>query len=377
MMRALSLGFLFAATLALSPRGVAQTGDPALSGGAEVGVVVQQYTVGSAAAVEQRSVPLSAAVRHRSGFGLSAYGVYASVQSDDLAPLSGLGDLHLGASFLRNVGGAAVEASLGATLPTGQGALSDDLFATAATIAFDDFAFATPSLGQGAALSPALTVALPLGRGAALGVGASYASRAAYAPFEGDTSAYAPADEVALTAGLTALLGGANSVTLDVSMVRYGDDTFRGRTYSPGDKVAATALWMMGSGAVRGRILARYRQVFDGFVGQDDRPVAYLRPSQATLGLGLVVGSAAAAVDLSGTARYYGTIKEIEGLSDVGFGEQQVLLDLGVSPRVAIGAGARLRGAFTYTTGLAERVEEANAPAFTGFRAALGLGLTW
>ena len=264
-----------------------------------------------------------------------------------------------------------MDLSLIASLPTGQTALTEEQFATASILALDDYAFALPAFGQGAVFSPGLTIAVPVGSGLALGVGAAYSMASEFSPFADASSTYAPADETILTAGLDASLGGESRFTLEGSYVLYGDDTFEGETFSPGDKVAGRMRLALGSGAVRGSFLARYRQVGDGTIGTPVRPVTYLRPNQAQLALGLSFVQPQFEVGVTSGLRYYGSISEAADLPfESSLSGQQVLLDLGVSPSAAIGANARFIGSFTYTLGVAE---SAGASAFTGYRAGAGI----
>jgi hypothetical protein len=366
---------VLASTFALAASGSAQTSPaapPTLTGVVQAGASVQRYSAGDDQAVRETSAPFGAAVRHRSGLGLSIRGVYASAGGDGLETLGGLADVQLGASYRRRLGGGAVEATLGASLPGRGSTLTDNEFATAAAIAFDDYAFDVPTLGQGATVSPGLTVVVPAGPRLALGAGAAYYVRSPFVPFAGDDVEYSPADETVLTGGLDAQIGGASTFALDVSFVTYGDDEFDGRTFSPGDRLAGTARWAWGGGLVRGRFLARYRHVFDGHVADDTEPVVYQRPSHAVVAAGLQLVQDGTGVELTAGARYYGVIRGAETTLDVlnVLGEQQVLVDLGVAPTVAVTRGARVRGVFTYTIGVAEA---AGAPSLSGFRAGGGL----
>ena len=337
----------------------------------EVGAVSQRYSTGDEQAVSEVVVPISAAVDVRPGVTLGLRAVYATVSGDGLESLSGLGDTQLSVGYQRPLGAGLLDLTLATSLPTGRTALTDEQFATSAALAVDDYAFALPTLGQGAVLSPGIALAVPVGDGLALGIGAAYSVRSAYTLFADDTSAYAPADEAILTAGLDASLGGGSAFRLEGSYVLYGDDGYRGQTFSPGDKAAATMRIDLAGRFVRSRILARYRHVFDGVVEASARPVAYLRPSQARLGLDLGFGPETAEVALTAGARYYGSVSDVAGsVSEVEevagvLAEQQVLLDLGVAPRVAVGPAALVRGSFVYTIGLAEA---AGAPPLSGYR---------
>jgi hypothetical protein len=294
--------------------------------------------------------------------------VYGSVSGDGLESLSGLGDTQLGVGVQRALGAGLVDLSVTASLPTGQTALTDEQFATSVILAVDDFAFSLPTFGQGAAVSPGLAIALPMGSGAAVGAGVAYSARSSYTLFDSDTSSYTPANETILTLGLD-IGGGAGTFTVEGSYVFYGDDGYRGETFSPGDKAAATMRVDVDGRTFRSQLLARYRHVFDGTVGPSNRPVTYLRPSQAQVALGLGFGPEDLEVALSVGGRYYGTLQDLPdgefGPDGSGLSKQQFLLDLGIAPSIAVGENARIRGGFTYTLGVAEA---GGATALTGYR---------
>lgn len=377
-LRLSALSALALATLVLATDAVAQRAPSSLVVQADLGTVVQSFTTGEGEAVQQVSVPLRASVRHRSGVGASLRGAFVRAQGDALRELSGLADVQLGASYLRRMNGAAVELSLGATVPTGAATLTPDEFATATVIAIDDYAFDVSTLGQGAAVTPGIAAVVAAGPRLALGAGAAYRVRGSYQPFAGDTVAYAPADELVLSGGLDAQIGRASTVALDVSVIRFGDDAFGGRTYRPGNRVAATMRWAWGAGLVRGRLLMRYRHIFDGEVPlaatAAGRAVVDPRPSHAVLAGGLQIVQSGVGVELIAGARYYGIIEtpsEPLAILDV-LGKQQVLVDLGLSPAVTLSPGVDVRGTFVYTFGVAEA---AGAPPLRGFRAGGGLSV--
>ncbi|GAB5537290.1 MAG: hypothetical protein Rubg2KO_35390 [Rubricoccaceae bacterium] len=360
--------FAVAVVLAISVSASAQT-DPRVV--VEVGAIAQDYPTGTDQTISELTIPVRASAAVISGLEVSARTTYASVSGDDLESLSGIGDTQLGANFRQPVGGGLVDLSLMLSLPTGQTALSEEQFATASVLALDDYAFALPSFGQGMVFAPGLTIAVPVGSGLAFGGGVSYSMSSDYTPFADASSTYTPADETILTGGLDASLGGDSRFTLEGSYVLYGDDTFEGETFSPGDKVAGRMRLALGSGAVRGSFLARYRQVGDGTIGTPLRPVTYLRPNQAQVALGLSFVQSMFDIGISSGVRFYGSIDDIENASrETALAGQQVLLDLTASPTVRISPNATLMGSFTYTRGLGE---EFGASPFTGTRAGAGV----
>ena len=366
------------ATLGLATIGVsasAQTSDEAPARiVVDVSAISQSYSTGEGQEVAEVSVPIAVSAVVTPNLGLNARTAYASVTGDGLETLSGLADTQLGASWEQPVGGGLVDLSVSLNLPTGQTALTQEQFSTSATLALDDYAFAVPTLGRGLVLSPAVAVAVPLGDALAIGVGAAYASSSSFTLFESDTSAYTPAAETILTAGLDASLGGASSFTLEGSYVTYGEDSYRGNAFQPGDKLAASLRLALGSGTIRSHVFARYRQVSEGEIGTPARPVGYLRPTQAQVALGFDVVRPGVEVGLVSALRYYGTLSEVTSASEFAssLADQQVLLDLGLAPTIRVGPNAALRGSVTYTLGVAEA---AGASPLTGLRIGGGVSL--
>lgn len=358
----------------------AQSSAPSIRGTVEAGVVVQRYSAGADRTVRETSAPFGVLVRHTSGVGAYVRGLYAAAGGDGLGALSGIADVQGGVSYRRRLGGMVAEASLAASAPGRSAALTDAEFATATTLAFDDYAFETPTLGQGATVSPSVTVVVSGGRGVALGAGAAYYARSAFTPFVGDTASsaapaeYSPADELVLTAGLTAQTGRASTVAIDATLVSYGDDAFDGVTFSPGNRLSGTLRWAMGGGPVRGRVLAHYRHVFDGAVGA--RTVVYQRPEHAMLTAGIGVYRGRSGVEVTAGARYFGVFQQAGTTLDVlnVLGEQQLLVDVGAAPTVEVMPGVALSGAFTYSFGVIEAV---GASPLSGFRAGAGLRATF
>ncbi len=361
---------LLAVLLLASAAGAAA--QPAIT--VDASAVVQSYETGPDRSVSEVAVPILVVAEVMDGLSLSARAVYASVEGDGLSSLSGLGDTQLGVSYSRPVGAALIDLSLLSSLPTGQTALADDEFATAAALALDDFAFALPSFGQGATFAPALAIAVPSGENMALGIGAAYATHGGYTLFAADSSTYSPADEIILTTGVDIGLGGLSSFAIEGSYVLYGDDDYAGQSFSPGDKIAGTMRLTLDGGAARAQLLARYRHVFDGVVPASGRPVAYRRPQQAQLALSLGFGPRTAEVAVTGGARYYGTVSTPEnGIELASFlAEQQVLLDVGGTAAVEVSPGITLHAGGTYTQGLLEAV---GGQTLTGYRFSGGLRL--
>ncbi len=340
----------------------------------EAGVVSQSYSTSDTESVSEVAVPIAVGLSLDSGLNVSLRTAYADVSGDGLESLGGLADTQLSLGFRRTLGTAIVDLAVVGNLPTGQTSLTRDQFATSTRIAYDDFAFTVPSLGQGSVISPGIAIAFPSGPGMAFGVAAAYSARGAYTPFLEDslTIDYTPANEIVLSAGVDAALGALSTFSLEGSYVIYGDDEVDGVTFSPGDKLAGTMQLVVGGYYARGSLLARYRHVMDGALGASDRVVGDIRPSQARVALGLEIGPPSTNVALSAGARYYGSIEGTDGALELAsfLADQQVLLDIGAAPTYTVSPGVQLRGSFTYTLGLADNVGGAS---LSGYRASGGL----
>ena len=342
----------------------------------DASAIAQSYTTGDGT-VAQVTLPLAASVRISKAIEVAYRTAFATASGDDLEMVSGLTDTQIGARFSQPIGGGIVDLSLTASLPTGQTALTLTELATASTLSLDDYAFATPSFGRGTVLLPGVSVALPLSETAAVGVGAVYSIASDYTLVALDPASYGPGNEMLLTAGLDAALGRAGLVSIEGSYTRYGDDTYREATYSPGSKLGGAVRLSLGTGTLRTRMLASVRRVTNGTFRVPEAAlrvnVPYTRPTQGVLAFGIDSVQPRFDVSLTGRLRYYGS-EDSESTSETApiaaLADQQVLLDAGIASSLRLSPTLRLRGGFTTTRAIGEDAEELP---FSGTRVRVGL----
>jgi hypothetical protein len=318
---------------------------------------VQSFALGGAT-VAQVVVPVDVFVPLAGTWAVSARTAYATVGGDGMTDLGGLGDVQVAVSHVRAVGEGALVASTLVNVPTGQRTLTADEAQTAFLLGQGFYGFRLPSLGQGLNVTPGLTFALPVGRRLSVGVGAAVQLRGAFAPQVEVEADYDPADEVLLTAGLDAAVGARSSVGADVTVSLYGEDTWDGETFAPGDAVSLTVQGRTETGRLRARALGRVRS----------------RPAGEATGLGLRFGAdgtvpaqARALVDVSVRlsdrvevgghvgGRYYDASELFE---------DKFVADLRVLPRLRLGPSATVIGRLGTALGDVEGLD-------------VGLGLAW
>lgn len=366
-LRSLAVGLLGIA----SPLALAQSPPQVL---VDASAIAQTYTTDDGA-IQQVTVPLRASVRVSRAIEVEYRTAVATAHGDGLKTVSGLTDTQIGARFSQPVGRGVLDLSLTTSLPTGQTSLTLDELATASTLSIDDYAFATPSFGRGMVVAPGVSVALPIGETAALGLGAVYSVASDYTLVALDPEAYAPGDELLLTAGVDAAFGRRGLVSVEGTFTRYGKDAYREATYQPGSMISGAVRLAMGTGIIRTRAFASIRQVTDGTFNVPSAPlrvtVPYTRPTQATLGLGVDMERSQFAVSLTGGLRYLGSEgTPNEGAPISALADQQVLLDIGMAPSLRLSPTAQLRASFTATRAIGEGAEDAP---LSGTRASVGL----
>ena len=347
-----------------------------------VGAVVQRYGIEGDLTASATAIPFSAAIPFARGrAGLTVRASYVRAEVDSFATVSGIADAGVGLYVRQQFGPAEALLGLGVGLPVGAKGLEIDAFLTALTLGRNELAFAVPQVGQGFQASPSIAVAVPLGPRAAFGAGASYVRRGAYQPFADPDFDYDPADELTLTAGVEFDLL-VTDLSLDLAYTIYGEDAFNEATFTPGNRLIATAR-VGGSG---GYFLARYRQRADGTLpllsaaaGADsERVVIPFRPYEIRLEGGGRLQMGSVALGLGAAARYYGDLRQFEEVEGVGdsfnaLGEHQLVFDAALRPSVAIGKRAALQGQFVYSIGLGTIALPDDVPRLVGFAAGVGV----
>ena len=324
--------------------------------------VYQRYE-GDETTISQVSFPLAAYVPVGRRLSLTLYAgasqASGTVDGVDLAGLDGLSDAQVIVGYGREIGGASLVVTLGANLPSGRHALSDDEFETLRQLSRDVYRFRTPSFGQGLNLSPGLTWAMPLGHRVVLGAGLSYQHRGSFEPLADMEQRFDPGDELAFTGGLNYRLGRTAALSGDVTYTTYGVDR-QGEVdlYESGDKTTVTLQLRSFFGYDEMRLVAHYRSRgksnLPAVAAGADARMERLVPDQMLLrAVYRLRVRRALVLGLTAQGRRYDAA--------AGF-DAQTLLDVGVAPEVGLAGGLSLLAQLTYTTG-----------SFSGIEAGVGM----
>lgn len=305
-------------------------------------------------AIAEWSMPLVAVVPLGDDmmFGLRT-GV-ASAGGTDLTQVTGLGDVQATLSYTRPVGAGSIIANLGVNLPSGTTALAADEFETMTRLSQNFYGFRMPGLGQGFNVAPGATWAVPAGEHVMVGLGASYQWRGSYTPVDALDGRYNPGNEVRLTGGLDVQVGPTATLSGDVTLTLFGDDTIDDvEQYGPGRKLTLTGQYLHTMGFNALRAVVRYRSqarssVPVGVGGGTDERLRVL-PNQGTAFV---------------TYRYrvqerVHIVWRVDGRF---FGETAVyasksLVSVGAAPELAFDDGWTLTPRFAYTFGSLTGVE--------------------
>ena len=337
-------------SLGLGPAGYGQDLPSALvAGGATRPAHVSLETIyqrfsDDDASISEVSVPLSLYLPLGKSLSVSLRSNYAAVSGDDLETTSGIGDVQVTTSYFQRLGAASLVASLGLNATTGASALSFEEFRTATLASQTVYDLRVPTFGQGIRIAPALTLAFPAGDRAALGLGLAYHYRGPYEPLRDVGDQYDPGEEFLLTAGADVQLGEASAASVDLSIGLYGQDTWGGLTYEPGNSFAATAQYLLGLGFHEVRAVARYHTRGEGEVPEAAVSAETVVPTQLQF---LVDGryevNPEVRVGALARVRTYG--------ESVLFPERQTLFDLGLAPEWSASDRVAVVGRFVYTLG--------------------------
>ena len=340
----------------------AQAGRPgSVTASAVVHQILDDPALGDSVSLAHLALPLVVYAPVAPGVDVSLRAAYVSSSlGDDRA--AGFADAQVGLSVRRSVGGGEVAVGVAATVPAG-GGLTQAEAATAFLAAQEFYAFAAPTLRRGPSLMPSLSVAVPAGPALVVGGGVAYRVRPGFEPRAGLDDAFDPGDELALTAGLDALLPDGSTLAVDALYSRFGADAYvrpetaDSLTYATGGAVGVAAAWTGLVGASPVTVAASVRRRTDA----DVDPVA-----QARLGLSAAVptqGRVAVTsrvrfgprltAGVSAGARYY---------SASGAFGSRTLADVAVAPAYRVGERVAVVGRLGGTVG-----------SFTGLEAGLGL----
>ena len=327
----------------------AQTGEAAVS--VVYRQVVADPALADTASLGQVAVPLSVLATVAPGVDVSLRAAYASTTRGGAAGVDGFTDAQVGLSVRRSVAGGQVAVAVTGVLPGGS-ELGRDEATTAFLAAQDFYGFAARPLRSGPSVAPSVSVAIPAGPALVVGGGVAYRMRAAFDPRAGLDASFDPGDEILVTAGFDALLANGSTVAVDGSYVRFGTDTLGELEYTTGDAFGGSVEWAGLVGRTALRVLAAARQKAESDVDPATRArlgldtavptqgrVAVLArvPVGARLGVGVEVGG-----------RYYAASEA--------FGSRS-LVDLRLTPSVALGGGAALVGRIGGTVGSLTAVE--------------------
>lgn len=329
-----------------------------------VGGIYQAYS-NDTEDITEFSVPLSLRLPFGENIALSFLTNYATVSvsedGEEIATVSGIGDVQAIASYFQPVGAASLVFSLGVNATTGNSALTFQEYQTLTIAGQTAYDLRVPTFGQGLRVVPAVTYAFPVGERVAFGLGASYQYRGPYEPLEDLPNTYDPGEEVLLTAGADLEITPTSSASVDVSLGLTGNDEFgtegNMRAFEPGNTVAVTGQYLLLWGFHELRAVARYRA--RGAASFPDSPVDAQTavPNQIQF---YTDGrfELSPTFDLGARARV-----RLFGES-VLFGESLTLVDVGLFPAVMATERLGVTGRFVYTLG-----------SFSGFTAGAGLRL--
>jgi hypothetical protein len=327
--------------------------------------------------VGQTTTRLGLVVPFAGRWTFSASTRYARSFGGGLTGVGGLDDAELSLTFAQRLGDATLVADLGARLPSGKQELSgqavpgvgiDGELRTTTLTSQDFYGFAVGTFGEGFALKPSLTAAIPVGERLVLGAAVTVRYRAPYRPVAGAPGRYDPGNEVILSGGASVAALETTSVSMDLIYTRFGRDAIGDRrTVQAGRQLAVTTEVRHNLAKGYVRVVGRYQNQARSSVpdprfslGEGVFADQQISPSQ-----GLVVGEWLAPV----TAR----LSVVPRLGGRVFGstqgaafrqEAQQVADVSVTPTYALTnqLSASATGALTLGT-------------FTGYQ--LGLQLTW
>ena len=292
----------------------------------------------------QLALPLSVTLPLARNLGLSVHTHYVTTEGDTLAAVGGMADTQVGVSYYRAVGSGSTVVTVGINLPSGQRGFTVEEAETAFLVGQGFYGFSLPSLGQGFSVSPGLTYAIPVGERIAAGAGVSYQYRGAFRPSSDVADDYDPGDELAFTGGVDYRLTSGTALSIDLTYVAFGTDTWGDLAYGSGDAVTVTAqarsTWRLHEVHLLGRLRSK---------GDSERSVVVGTPFGADSSIPAQARALARArfrvterirANVLLQARYYeasALFDEAKTVADVGVGPE-----VRFTPRLAIVGRARL-----------------------------------
>jgi hypothetical protein len=218
----------------------------------------QSWSIENSGDISEITVPLSVYYPVNRNFSATLRGNGASATGDNMESISGFTDTQLGLNyFLEN---ANLVFNLSFNFPSGKTELDTLQFATSALISNNIFNLNTPNFGQGLNVSAGFTWAIPAGETFVAGVGASYQYKSSFKPLDIMATDYDPGDEVLLTGGFDARLGGTATFSADAIFTLFGTDKFgNDEVFAPGNRLVLNAQFRKYFGINDFWLFARFR----------------------------------------------------------------------------------------------------------------------
>ena len=325
---------------------------------ATTGVFYQKYVLDGDRHIEEVSFPVYLAVPIGRSSGISLRASPATVNGQNLTPISGLSDAQLQLSHAATLRGSSFVWSLGLNLPSGKRALTQEELATTVQLSRNFFDFRTPAFGQGLNVSPGVTWAFPAGDLLVLGIGVAYQYKGGFKPLEGMDESYQPGSEILITGGVDVRIAQGAAISGDVTYTRYGTDKIGSEAvFESGDRVVATVQLLRHQGFDELRVVGRFRSRGKGSL---PAPGADATPALQTLANQLDVFTSYRMETTSETS--VGLHAGVHYFDESDVFSSKLLFSAGVTPEM------RLADAVDFWTRFSVRLGD-----FTGLEAGTGL----
>ena len=347
---------------------------------ASAGVHFESYSfaapgVTGASSISLLTVPFAARVAVTHGLSIEAAGAYAratvSAFGTDLT-LSGPTDVELRATAAVQRGQTTVAFAGVGIVPSGHERLGLEELVVAGAVASDLLPFHVSNWGTGGGAGGDLTIAQGF-EGGSVGLSAGYRVASAFRPFHVVDLSYRPGNELRVGAGLERTLAGDQTVLLQLSYARFGEDLWEGvNLFHTGARVLAmggyTAPLGSGTASLYGGVL--YRS--GGALAENLSWVGVLTgmepPPSETL---VLLGSSARLPWRSNVLVPSLDFRALRRSDGTG---QGVLVGVGAAAELRLGGGARLVPSARARLGRL-LVSEGAASGVRGFEVGLGLQL--
>jgi hypothetical protein len=212
-----------------------------------------QYDIGTGAAkrsISQMAFPVVVLIPFSDRVSVDISTAFANSQSEaggNTSTISGITDTQIRGNLM--FGSDNLVFTVGVNLPTGQYTVPADQQEAAGQIGNDFLNYPISAMGNGFAGTGGVAYARPMGNWN-VGMGASFRKSSEFSAFEVQSSdfRFTPADEYRLRLGADRPVGDGQ-VSFGVSYSAFGQDIADSTTYSTGDRLTATGMWMFPVGA--------------------------------------------------------------------------------------------------------------------------------